>query len=127
MRRFSTKIAFPITISTKAWRKMADILIKNDKLAFMFFATSGGCNGFNYKLEPIDKKEFDNFTGHTVITNPLGLLLIEPASEMLLLGTAVDFIEEDYDKNIFGSKFVFAPQKDFATACGCGVSFSPKI
>ena len=126
LRRLSTMRTFPITISTKAWSKMADILIKSDKFAFMFLATSGGCNGFNYKLEPIDKKEFDNFTGHTVITNPLGLLLIEPASEMLLLGTAVDFIEEDYDKNIFGSKFVFAPEKDFATSCGCGISFSPK-
>jgi len=105
---------------------MADILSKSDKFAFMFFATSGGCNGYNYKLEPIDKKEFDKFTGHTIITNPLAQLLIEPASEMLLLGTTVDFVEEDYTKNIFDSKFVFAPQKDLATACGCGVSFSPK-
>jgi iron-sulfur cluster assembly accessory protein len=126
MNKFTTKIAFPVIISTNAWKKMADILTKNNKFAFMFFAQSGGCNGFNYKLEPIDKKEFDNFTG-TIITDKEGKLLIEPASEMLLLGTTVDFIEEDYNKNIFESRFVFAPQKDLATSCGCGVSFSPKI
>ena len=34
-------------------------------------------------------------------------------SEMLLLGTTVDFIEEDYSKNIFESRFIFTPEKGF--------------
>jgi len=53
--------------------------------------------------------------------------MIDPTSELLLMGTSIDFIEEDYDKNIFESKFFFTPQKDLASACGCGVSFSPKV
>ena len=52
--------------------------------------------------------------------------MIEPMSEMLLLGTTIDYVHEDYSKNIFESRLIFTPQKDFATACGCGISFSPK-
>jgi len=119
---------------------MADILIKSDKFAFMFLATGGGCNGFNYKLETIDEKKFDNLTAEEpspivvtneepspiVVTNSNTQVVIEPMSEMLLLGTSIDFIEENYSKNIFESKFIFTPKKDFATSCGCGVSFSLK-
>ena len=130
LRQFSSKRAFPITISTKAWSKMADILIKSDKFAFMFLATGGGCNGFNYKLETIDEKKFDNLTAEEpspiVVTNSNTQVVIEPMSEMLLLGTSIDFIEENYSKNIFESRFIFTPEKDFATSCGCGISFSPK-
>lgn len=130
LRQFSSKRAFPITISTNAWDKMTHILEKSNEYAFVFFATGGGCNGFNYKLESIDEKKFDNLTAEqpspTIVTNSNTQVVIEPMSEMLLLGTTVDFIEEDYSKNIFESRFIFTPKKDFATSCGCGVSFSPK-
>ena len=53
-------------------------------------------------------------------------LVIEPLSEMLLLGTTIDYIEEDYSNDIYESKFIYTPQKDKATSCGCGISFSPK-
>jgi len=124
---------FPITISTNAWDKMTHILEKSNEYAFVFFATGGGCNGFNYKLESIDEideKKFDNLTAEqptpTIVTNSNTQVVIEPMSEMLLLGTTIDFIEEDYSKNIFESRFIFTPEKDFATSCGCGISFSPK-
>ena len=45
---------------------------------------------------------------------------------MYLLGTTIDYVKEDYSKNIFESKFVYIPDKDKATSCGCGVSFNPK-
>ena len=130
LRRLSTMRKFPITISTNAWDKMTHILEKSNEYAFVFFATGGGCNGFNYKLESIDEKKFDNLTAEqptpTIVTNMDTSVVIEPMSEMLLLGTTVDFIEEDYSKNIFESRFIFTPEKDFATSCGCGISFSPK-
>jgi iron-sulfur cluster assembly accessory protein len=121
---------FPITISTSAWDKMTHILSKSNKSAFVFFASGGGCNGFNYKLESIDEKKFNNLTAEQpspiIVTNSNTQVVIEPMSEMLLLGTNIDFIEEDYSKNIFESRFIFTPEKDFATSCGCGISFSPK-
>ena len=45
---------------------------------------------------------------------------------MYLLNTKIDFIKEDFSKNIFENKFVFIPDKDKASTCGCGVSFSLK-
>ena len=53
-------------------------------------------------------------------------MYIDPMSEMFLLGTTIDYIEEDYQKGIYESKFVYKADKDIATNCGCGVSFSPK-
>jgi len=109
---------------------MTHILEKSNEYAFVFFATGGGCNGFNYKLESIGEKKFDNLTAEEpspiIVTNSNTQVVIEPMSEMLLLGTTIDFIEEDYSENIFESRFIFTPEKDFATSCGCGISFSPK-
>ena len=54
-------------------------------------------------------------------------LFIEPEAEMFLIGTTIDFESEDFEKGRFENKFTFTPHKDFATCCGCGVSFNPKI
>ena len=45
---------------------------------------------------------------------------------MHLIGTEIDYIEEDINKGIFESKFVFNIDKKIASTCGCGVSFMPK-
>jgi len=47
-------------------------------------------------------------------------------SELYLLGTTIDYINQDYIKNIFESKFIFNIDKELASACGCGISFTPK-
>ena len=54
LRKFATIKKAPIQISLNAWHKMTDILTKSDASGFLFFAKGGGCNGFNYKLEPIN-------------------------------------------------------------------------
>ena len=130
LRKFATIKKAPIQISLNAWHKMTDILIKSDASGFLFFAKGGGCNGFNYKLEPINEIKFNTLLQEkptpTIISNEKTQLMIEPMSEMLLLGTTIDYVREDYSKNIFESRFIFTPEKDFATACGCGISFSPK-
>ena len=108
----------PIIVTKKAWEKMFNIASKNINHNFLFSANGGGCNGFNYKLELIKNNDINE--------NNNVKLIIEPTSELLLLGTTIDYIKEDYSKNIFESKFIFTPKKDFATTCGCGVSFSLK-
>ena len=45
---------------------------------------------------------------------------------MYLLGTTIDYINEDYKNGIYESKFKFDIDKDLMTTCGCGISFSPK-
>ena len=130
LRRLSSVSSLPITVSPNACDKMTHILRGSNKYAFLFFATGGGCNGFNYKLDLINEKKFDNISGEqpipTIVSNSNIHVVIEPMSEMLLLGTTIDFIEENYSENIFESRFIFTPEKNFATSCGCGISFSPK-
>ena len=126
IRLFSTIKKAPITITDNAWNKMSEILKNNKNYSFLFSAKGGGCNGFNYNLESINKKEFDEMRKMSMLENNSTKLIIDPMSEFLLLGTNIDYIKEDYSKNIFESKFIFTPQKNLASTCGCGVSFTPK-
>ncbi len=131
IRRFlnTKRIIKPIiNITNNAWLKMNNILSKTNNIGFIFSADSGGCNGFNYNLELINKSEFDKLKNPTVIENNIKnnniKLIIEPFSEFYLIGTTIDFIKEDYTKGIFESKFNFIPDKKTAYSCGCGKSFT---
>ena len=120
-----------ITVTDKAWNKLNLIAEKSNNPYFLFSANGGGCNGFKYILEQTKKEEVAtysiisenvdkvNITNNKKEMNPQ--IAIEPMSELLLIGTTIDFATDDFD-----SKFVFTPDKTFATSCGCGVSFSPK-
>ena len=45
---------------------------------------------------------------------------------MYLLGSTIDYINEDFSKKIYESKFIYEIDKNLMTTCGCGTSFSPK-
>jgi iron-sulfur cluster assembly accessory protein len=123
-----------INITPNAWSKINSILSKtNNKYGMLFTATSGGCNGFNYKLNNLEKTDYDTIIKQkpTIINNNNNnnnnnKVIIDPYVEMYLIGTTIDYINEDYSKNIYENKFVFIPDKDIATSCGCGVSFNVK-
>ena len=129
-RCFSSIRGDPVIITQAAWSKIANILKQKESFAFLFSAKGGGCNGFNYNLETIDKREFDELHSTkippSVMISEHSKVIIDPVSEMLLLGTTIDYIKEDYNRNIFENKFIFTPKKDFATTCGCGSSFTPR-
>ena len=129
-RLFSISKNSSIIVTNNAWNKMRDILENPKAFGFLFSAQGGGCNGFNYNLKTIDKDGFNNLYKSRIspilIKNGESKLIIDSKSEMLLLGTTIDYIKEDYAKNIFESKFIFTPKKEFATTCGCGISFTPK-
>jgi len=133
-RLFTSIKKFPITITDNAWNKMSDIIKKQNAKSFLFTANSGGCNGFNYQLDLLNEKKYNEFYNNhkgkhkpTVIKNNNTMVLIDPIAEMILLGTTVDYVSSDYNKNIFESKFIFKPDQNFASSCGCGVSFTPKL
>ena len=47
-----------IKITKPAWSKIHQIIKSNsNNHALLFYANSGGCNGFNYELSTINKKE----------------------------------------------------------------------
>lgn len=127
-RHFSTKInKAPITITNNAWNKIISIIEKSNGKGMLFSAIGGGCNGFNYNLELIDKNiipsKIDSFSN---INKNNAYVYIDPLSELYLIGTTIDYQNEDYSKNIYESKFLFLRDKNEVSTCGCGVSFLPK-
>ena len=137
-RFYSSIVKPPVIITNNSWIKIREILKQsNNKYGFIFYASSGGCNGFNYNLELLDKEQYNNLENNKIKPHIIydseyksdsnyNKVYIEPQSEMFLFGTKIDFIKEDYNKNIFESKFIFIPDKKIATSCGCGISFNPK-
>ena len=132
-RFFSSKILKgPIKVTNNAWSKIDTIMNKsNNNIGFLFSISSGGCNGFNYNLNLLESDELDELNKDKlkmsyVESNNLRVY-IEQKSEFYLLGTTIDYVNEDFSKNIFESKFIFKPDKEKASTCGCGVSFSPKL
>tara|TARA_Y100001980_G_C14222786_1_gene78119 strand:+ start:136 stop:510 length:375 start_codon:yes stop_codon:yes gene_type:complete len=118
-----------INITKNAWKKMEIILKQsNNKHGFIFGATSGGCNGFNFKLELLKEDDYHiiNKLKPNILENDNVKLYIDPMSEMYLLGTTIDFIDEDFSKGIFESKFTYNIDRKIASSCGCGISFRPK-
>ena len=117
-----------ITITESAWAKIGSILNtynknSNIKRASMLLSINGGgCNGFKYNLN-LDTKEYKKYS---FVENEENRVYIDPIGEMYLLGTKIDYVKEDFSKNIFESKFVFIPDSSIATNCGCGTSFSPR-
>ncbi len=125
-----------IRVTKNAWMKMRDILFKSkNNLGFIYSASSGGCNGFNFELNLIKEEDYKRITNikfHSVLTDKnkvngeITKMYIDPTSELLLHGTSIDYIKEDYVNDIFESKFIFEIDKNLMTSCGCGISFSPK-
>ena len=119
-----------IQITKNAWKKISEILHKtNNHYGMIYSASSGGCNGFNFELDlltnPIHQKINKN-KFLTILKNEKSKVYIDPLSEMYLLGTTIDYINEDFNKKIYESKFIYEIDKDLMTSCGCGISFSPK-
>ena len=120
-----------IQITKNAWNKMGDIIMKSkNKIGFIYSASSGGCNGFNFELNLLEDELHQKIVKqkfYTVLSGDSVDLYVDPLSEMYLLGTTIDYIHEDYTKGIFESKFNFEIDKGSMTSCGCGISFSPKV
>ena len=119
-----------INITKNAWVKIHSILKSQNAKGMLFTAESGGCNGFNYKLDLIDELNYNKLQKNQLALHILkerdSQVIIDPLSEMFLIGTEIDYIQEDYYKGIFEKKFVFKPDKKLVSACGCGISFNPK-
>ena len=115
----------PLTVTDNAWNKILEISKKQGISHFLFSATSGGCHGYNYELSLMKQKDFEKSFESTIkptyVTKKNIHVVIEPLSEFLLLGTTID-----YTTTAFDNKFIFIPDKDLASSCGCGISFTPK-
>jgi len=85
--------------------------VSKNKLGFLYSASSGGCNGFNFELNLLENDIHEEITNKKIKTlllkNNNTNLYVDPASEMYLLGTTINYITEDYQKGQFENKFVF--------------------
>jgi iron-sulfur cluster assembly protein len=118
-----------INVTSNAWKKMNSIISKsNNQHGFLFGVTSGGCNGFNFNLNLMDTKKYVSIQKlkPNILTDNNVKLYIEPIAEMYIIGTTIDYINEDINNGIFESKFVYQVDKKMASSCGCGISFTPK-
>jgi len=119
-----------ILVTKNAWIKMTSILNKStNNNGFIYSASSGGCNGFNFVLELLNENVYNTIIKNkflTVLNDNDTKLYVDPMSEMTLLGTTIDYITEDYTIGQFENKFIFNVNKDLMSTCGCGTSFTPK-
>ena len=119
-----------IQVTKNAWSKMSKILQSTkNHYGFIYSASSGGCNGFNFELNLLEKEIHKQITQkkfYTVLNDGHIKLYVDPMSEIFLHGTTIDYVSEDFTKGEFESKFQFKINKDNMTSCGCGISFSPK-
>jgi iron-sulfur cluster assembly protein len=104
-----------ITISDRAAAQVKLLLEKRDKpsIGVKICVESGGCSGLKYKIEYADEvNQYDE-----VVTEKGVKVLIDPKATIYLIGSEMDFIEEE-----FKSGFVFTNPNSKGT-CGCGESF----
>lgn len=95
--------------------------LKQQDLRLRVRVDSGGCSGFQYEfdLEPKDSKLGE---GDTVFERDGVQLVVDEMSMEFLKGSTID-----YEQELIGSKFVVSANPNSEAACGCGVSFSPKM
>jgi len=117
-----------INVTNNAWKKIGLICKKSKNNNFLFSVTSGGCNGFNFNLNLLKNEDYNKIINQkpSVLSYNDTNVYIEPLSEMYLIGTTIDYIEEDVNNGVFESKFVYKIDRNIASSCGCGVSFMPK-
>jgi len=116
-----------INVTKNALNKMAKISqYMPTPLGFLFHITSGGCNGFNYKLEVLDQTTKTEIMDSkpTILTHKDIQLYVDPVSEFYVLGTSIDYISGNYEKGIFESMFISRSVQTMRQVVGVGVSFT---
>ena len=77
-----------INITKQAWNKINTILTKsNNSIGLLYYASSGGCNGFNFNLDLLSKNEHNSIIKnkyYTILENDNSKVYIDPLSELYL-------------------------------------------
>ncbi|GJE97301.1 iron-sulfur cluster assembly accessory protein [Phanerochaete sordida] len=94
----------------------------NDGAGLRIGVESGGCHGYQYKLELATERKPDDYQFSHPTIKPSNIL-IDAVSMSLMKGSVIDFATE-----LIGSSFRVAenPQAK-GSGCGCGVSWELKI
>ena len=104
-----------ISITPAAASRVQDLLDGRGKpsAGIRIGISSKGCSGMSYTLEFVDAKDpHDDVVKQNGVT-----VFIDPKAIMFVLGTEMDFVEDDLQ-----SGFVFSNPNEKGR-CGCGESF----
>ena len=118
-----------ISVTKQGWKKIGSILQKAPAAhGFLFGASGGGCNGFNFDLSVLSEYNHEQLMLQrpNYVSNGVHKVYIDPLAEMYLIGTTIDYQFEDFSKGVYESKFIFGVDKKTTATCGCGVSFTPR-
>ncbi|MEQ8966400.1 MAG: iron-sulfur cluster assembly accessory protein [Azospirillaceae bacterium] len=102
-------------ITDAAAARVKEIIAGADKpiLGVRVGVRTRGCSGLSYYMEYAEEqKKFEDMVEDKGVK-----IFIEPTATMFLLGTEMDYVEED-----LGSQFVFNNPNE-VDRCGCGESF----
>ncbi|HXV31783.1 MAG TPA: iron-sulfur cluster insertion protein ErpA [Sinorhizobium sp.] len=104
-----------VTLSDAAAKRIAAILQSEaDKTAMRVSVEGGGCSGFSYKFDLVDKQNDDDL----VLEKGNAKVLIDSLSLVYMGGSEIDFVD-----NLLGQSFQIKNPNAVAS-CGCGTSFS---
>lgn len=106
----------PLTITEAAAERVKALLAQRGKpsAGIRIGVRTKGCSGMSYTLEYADEKSpFDEVVEDKGVT-----VLIDPKATMFILGTEMDFVEEQLQNG-----FVFRNPNEKGR-CGCGESFT---
>jgi iron-sulfur cluster assembly protein len=103
-----------LTLSAEA--RIADLMSKApaDAIGVKLSTPKRGCSGLAYSVDYVS--EADKFDER--IETPGGVLYIDGASVLYLVGSTMDWVEDD-----FAAGFVFE-NPNAKGSCGCGESFT---
>jgi iron-sulfur cluster assembly protein len=107
----------PMSITDRAAERVRDLMAQAEPdkpiVGVRVGVRTRGCSGLSYWMEYAEEqKRFED------VVEAKGVrIFIEPTATMFLLGTEMDYIEED-----LGARFVFNNPNE-VDRCGCGESF----
>lgn len=105
-----------VALTPAAEARVADLMAKapEDAIGVKLSTPRRGCSGLAYSVDYINEAEsFDER-----IETPGGLFFIDGASVLYLVGSVMDWVEDD-----FTAGFTFE-NPNAKGACGCGESFT---
>ncbi|HEY3887478.1 MAG TPA: iron-sulfur cluster assembly accessory protein [Caulobacteraceae bacterium] len=105
----------PVTLSETAARRLHSLAKSEGRPLMLRVAVeAGGCSGFSYRFDLIDKAEPDDLR----IERDGAAAVVDVVSLALLNGAEIDFVDE-----LAGAEFRVR-NPNARSSCGCGVSFS---
>jgi iron-sulfur cluster assembly protein len=108
----------PLKLTDRAAERIRELMDKADKpiAGLRVGVKARGCSGLSYYMEYAEEAK----PTEDKVEEKGVALFIEPTATMFLIGSEMDYVQED-----LGARFVFKNPNE-ADRCGCGESFRVK-